>query len=163
MSGWTQPTVYVENEKEMLVKFAELTLQYPDQPLLAVQKLFPDKSEEWQFRCSSSWNVRPDVKLLRYELVEKRGFGKYLPKKEDIASEILKMAREANKHSEKLASYKLLCDIMGFIDKAGSNVTINNTVNNRVMEVPLISNKEDFNADMAKEQEQLTSYAETRH
>ena len=83
----------------------------------------------------NNWSHDPEVVQFKRELVEEHGEEHFLPSKFQLVRDIIDRAR-TNPFADFEKSYKLVADMMGWIEKPG--ITINNsTTNNKVMVVPV--------------------------
>ena len=158
--AWDTPDIRVTGDVTALKRqFAELLLKHPGEPLLCASILFPKESNQYQLSVSANWNKDAEVSLIQKELILKKGEGPFLPSKDKLAAEIWKLAEKDS--SAKLAALKLFAEVMGYVSKPGTSVSV--SVTNRVIEVPVYESDEARERHAEEQQANLIAHADTRH
>lgn len=159
-----------KTEDEEKAAYAALLLKGTD-PFEAALKLFPDNTNR-ALRIAHEWPRDPAVKACCEKMSEGDGELAFLPNKAALARDVwdrMKGAKYAGgvvvpptaEEYAKLA--KLYAEIRGFIEKPQTNVNVNNTVVQRVVEVPVFQSDADWEAAAARQQHESLANARTRH
>lgn len=93
------------------------------------------------------------------ELIEETGAKPYIPSKEMVIVEIMSIARNQELAGDlRLRAYKLGCEVAGYVsDKTG--LTINNNVQNRVMQVSVFKDAGEWEETAVGRQQKLIDAA----
>lgn len=159
-----------DNDATEKAAYAALLLKERD-PFKAALLLFPNNTNR-ALRVANEWPNDPVVKAEQTKLTEGDGELSFLPGKAQLARDIWDRMQGTTlaggvvipptpEEYAKLA--KLYADVRGFIDKPQTNVNVNNTVVQRVVEVPVFQSSEEWEAAAARQQRELLNNARTRH
>ena len=99
--------------------FAEALLRNPTKPAEAAFSVLPGAANVGQaLRIANEWPADPLVKSTMAALVEEHGAEHFLPTKEEVARELLEIARDGEaENRQRLDAYKLYGEFMGFSGK----------------------------------------------
>lgn len=143
-------------ENALKLKFADAILRNPNNPWQAAQKVFPGIINHE--RCNEAahhWAGDPVVLHFKERLVDEYGPREFLPTREEAAREIYERAQKAPKMDDFNKGMKLYCDVMGFIEKPGVNVTNNNSIVQNVLRVPYVQDEGEWEKIAVDQQENL--------
>jgi hypothetical protein len=143
--------------------FALAYLKKPDDAFGAALTVFSDTGAA--LRASMNW-INDDEVLAEMDRLEgEYGVDAFLPTKEDICRDILKIAADAYAPTkERVNAYRLYAEVRKFIEK-GTKVDVNNSVNqtHNVMNVPMPASIEEWQEKARFQQKQLVSDARPTH
>lgn len=160
----------ITNETDEKAAYAALLLKERD-PFKAALMLFPDNTNR-ALRVANEWPNDAVVKAEQAKLTANDGELSFLPGKAELARDIWNRMQGTTlaggvvipptpEEYAKLA--KLYADVRGLIDRPQPNVNVNNTIVQRVVEVPVFQSSEDWEAAAARQQRESLSNARTRH
>ena len=155
-------------ESEEKAAYAALLLKERD-PFKAALSLFPNNTNRALW-VANHWPNDAEVKAEQSRLSEEEGDSFLLSKREflqDIEARMkgttlpngVTVPPTPDEYS-KLA--KLYADVRGFIEKPQTNVNVTTNVN-RVVEMPVFANENEWEAEAARQQRELLENARTRH
>lgn len=115
--SWGSPLAETdETELERLKKaFALAWLHTPSEPYKAALRVFHIHTGKALW-VADNWLTDPVVMEEKERLLNEHGSLHFLPDKTQVAREVYDLAQSSKSTSEKLASYKLYSDIMGFVE-----------------------------------------------
>jgi len=137
------------NELALKIAFATLLLKTPDNPFKAACDLFPNNTNR-ALRVANEWPYDAEVIAAKSTALEEAGELAFLPTKAEACRKIWgKVDTELMEPDEFTKMMKLYCDTMGFIEKAGVSVQVNNQTNNlNVDAIATIAEAEQVYKDM---------------
>lgn len=140
-----------ENEQKTL--FAEGLLRGLKEPFQIASEFESDTSR--LLEIADLWPKDEFVLSEKKRLLEELGESAFLPTKAELAREVyLKASQEKDSDSaEKL--YKLYASVMGYIEKPGTNVNVNNNSHNRVLIVKDHGTDSEWAEKLKKQQNDL--------
>lgn len=152
MSGWDtpEPVRFYDDETEQRLKlaFGQALLRSPHDPYQAAREIEPTQTEGRAHWIVNNWMNDPVVVTAMQNRVADVGPAiAGLPSKEELALTIYREAALVNDKSTKLAYYRAVADVMGFIPRGGgANVNISNNILNqpKVQRVPVFATDEDW-------------------
>lgn len=150
-------------EAEEKAAFAALLLKTPSDPFKAALALFPDNVSR-ALRIATEWPRDSLVIEEQGKLVTSAGDMAFLPSKADLARLIWGKLEDDKINADEFAKLgKLYAEVRGFIDKPinNTNIQVNNV--QRVVEMPVYSSSEHWEAEAAAQQRELLANARTRH
>lgn len=140
---------------ELKKAFGAALLRHPNNPYSAAREIEPTESVGRANYIVQNWMDDPIVIAAGGARVAELGARAGLPTKDELA---LKVYREDVKDPAiKLAYYKFVGELLGFIEKSGGggvNVNILNAP--KVMMVPAFANQEDWEKAAVEQQRQLS-------
>lgn len=156
-------------ESEEKAAYAALLLKERD-PFKAALSLFPNNTNRALW-VANHWPNDAEVKAEQKRLTDEGGDMAFLPGKGDLARDIWQRMQgtalpngvtipPTPEEYAKLA--KLYADVRGFIEKPQTNVNVTTNVN-RVVEMPVFANENEWEAEAARQQRELLENARTRH
>lgn len=144
---------------EYKLKFAIATINESIDAFDAALDAFGMENAAKAMYASKHWKNSKEIKKLQEQYVKQVGERSFMPSKEAIAIEILRLARWSAERIDFEAShkfYKLYGDYMGHIEKPNSVINTNVAVDNRkVMIVHEQKSNDDWEEITAKQQRQL--------
>ena len=156
------------NESEEKAAYAALLLKERD-PFKAALQLFPDNTNRALW-VANHWPNDDEVKAEQTRLSNEEGDSFLLSKREFLQDIEQRMRGTVYPNGAvipptpeeyaKLA--KLYADVRGFIEKPQTNVNVTTNVN-RVVEMPVFANENEWEAEAARQQRELLENARTRH
>lgn len=159
---WDAPAPFYDAETEAKLKklFAAALLRNPHNPYEAAREIEPTRSEGRAHWIVNNWCEDPEV--IAAVGVRVADFGPAragLPSKEELALKIYQEAATVNDKSTRLTYYRAVADIMGYIEKGGTNVNISNQIVNqpKVQRQPVFATREDWEAKAAMVEQRLAA------
>jgi hypothetical protein len=151
------------NEAKRRELFAYQLLKEPGEVFKAGFAAFPEGTPEAHalaMQAATEWPSEDEMIELKTELVAKHGEAHFLPSKGDLAREVYKIVKDGRTNMDKLSAAKVYAEIMGFIEKPGPAVQLNQTnVTNKVMVVPMAPTNEDWETKAMTAQNKLFAAA----
>lgn len=121
-------------EQQLKKQFAYEWLKEPSNAYAAALKI-TQRDTFAAMQIVNNWCYDPEVVEFKRQLNEEHGEEHFLPSKFQAARDLIDRARN-NPFADFEKSYKLVAEMLGWIEKPG--ITINNsTTNNKVMVVPV--------------------------
>lgn len=159
-----------EKELKEKAEYAALLLKERD-PFKAALALFPENTNRALW-IANHWPKDDVVKAEQTRINAEIGEMGFLPGKGDLARDIWQRMQGTTlpngvtvpptpEEYAKLA--KLYADVRGFIEKPQTNVSVNNNITQRVVEMPVFASEGEWEAQAAKQQRELLDNARTRH
>lgn len=155
-------------ESEEKAAYAALLLKERD-PFKAALQLFPDNTNRALW-VANHWPNDDEIKAEQTRLSNEEGDSFLLSKREFLQDIEQRMRGTVYPNGTvipptpeeyaKLA--KLYADVRGFIEKPQTNVNVTTNVN-RVVEMPVFANENEWEAEAARQQRELLENARTRH
>lgn len=149
----------IVSEIDLKRRFADALLRNPNGAYSAANKLGVD--HETAAHIARFWINDPEVARIQQELLEEYGPREFLPTREQAARTVYQRAESAN-NDDFVKMMKLYAEMMGFIEKPG--LTINNTNNSQtvtnVMQVPLVTSRDEWERIAIPHQSNLQRIAE---
>lgn len=160
--SWGSPLSEVdEQELERLKKaFAFAWLYTPNEPYKAALQVFQPHTGKALW-VADNWLTDPIVIDEKDRLLKEHGSLHFLPDKTQIAREVYELAQSSKSTSEKLASFKLYSDIMGFVEPKtiNNNGVINNNQGAKVMVIKDHGTNEEWQEKARQQQSALRQKA----
>ena len=138
-----------ETEQRLKLAFAQALLRHPHNPYDAAREIEPTQSEGRANWIVNAWLDDPVVREAMGKHVADVGVARAgLPSKEELALTLYREAADVKDKSTKLAYYRAVADVMGYIAKGGVNINNNNNIVNqpKIMRVPVFATDADFEA-----------------
>lgn len=108
--------------------------------------------------ASRQWPSDPEVLEYREIALEDNGAEAYLPSKAEVVTEIWTKAKATLNADTAFKGFKLVADIMGYVDKPGTTVNNNTLVDNRkVMVVKDHGTDDEWEAKLQQQQADLVN------
>ena len=145
-----------DDDNDLKKEFAREWLKSPDEPFRAAYRMFPG---DFNRACvmGAQWQRDPVVLAEMRRIREMEPAASALPTREDIAQEILTLARsDTLKPEQKFQGYRLASELLGFVQKPGQTATNGTAIVQSVMRVPVHATEGDWEAAAAKQQSDLT-------
>ncbi len=110
----------LEDQEGLKRAFAEALLRNPSKPAEAAFKVFPGAANTGRaLQAANRWPDDDEVKSIMAALVQEHGAEHFLPTREEVAREILEIARGPETETRhRLDALKLYGDFMGHTGKA---------------------------------------------
>lgn len=165
MSGWEvqeQSEFYdAETTRRLKLAYAAALLRHPHNPYNAAYEIEPTQTTGRANWIVHNWTNDPEVIAAMGERVADMGSALAgLPTKEELALAIYREANEVKDKSTKLAYFRAVADVMGYIPKGGgTNVNVNNNILNmpKVQRVPIFATRDDWEAKAKMVEERLAA------
>lgn len=139
--------------------FAAALLRQPNEPFRAALTVFGADNIK-ALECAQQWVSDTYVLSKQAELLEKLGEDSFLPNKAMLSRRVWEAAESATDKKEKAALFKLYAEVRGFVDKGGTNINTNVTLNqNRVMIMRDHGTDDDWERKASDQQLKLVSDA----
>jgi hypothetical protein len=145
------------DEIELKRRFAEELLKAPDQPFKIGNVIFPNDCSR-AIHAAQLWPHDPIVREFMDEMLEARGGPmSFLPSKDEFARAVYGIANDpAKETSHRLSAFRLYGEIRGFIEKPGTNVSVQNNISqHRVMLVQDYGTQEEWEQAATRQQTAL--------
>jgi hypothetical protein len=162
-ADWGVPAVvsfYDEATAAVLkLKFAEALSRNPHNSYQAALEIEPDNGRAtW---ISNHWTADPVVITHQAARTAAMGAIAGLPSKEELALKIYRASDDVKDPSTKLAYFRAVADVMGYIAKGGTNVNVQTNVNMmpKVQRVPVFATDADWEAKAKMVEERLAATA----
>jgi hypothetical protein len=154
---WAVDYVFTDEDKRA---FAAALLRTPNDPMAAAVAVFgSDNAGTGKRLYAAAWLVQsPEIIALQQSLLSNGGVKKFLNSKEDLARRVWEWTEKGYSIEDRIKAAKLYAEIMDFLPKPGT--AINVTANVRaVMEVPTSASSEQWERELAAQQERLAADA----
>ncbi len=107
-------------------------------------------------RLSQELQYSSKIARMQQHLIKELGEEAFLPTKETMVSEVYARARRSTEDDAYVKMMALVFDVRGMSSKSGSVVVNDNsTTNNRIMQIPVLMNREGSPANEQEWEEQL--------
>lgn len=149
MSAWeATPAKFYDDETaaRLKVRYGEALGRHPHNAYEAAREVEPDNGRaNW---IVNNWTDDPLVVETRAQRHADMGALAGLPSKEELALAIYREAAECKDKSTKLAYFRAVADVMGYIPRGGgTQVNVQTNVNMpKVQRVPVFANDADWEA-----------------
>lgn len=165
MSGWEvqeQSEFYdAETTKRLKVAYAAALLRNPHNAYAAAHEIEPTQTTGRANWIVANWSNDPVVIAAMGERVSEMGSALAgLPSKEELALAIYREANDVKDKSTKLAYFRAVADVMGYIPRGGgTNVNVNTNILNqpKIQRVPVFASREDWEAKAKMVEERLAA------
>jgi len=138
-----QPVIFSdEDELQLKLQFAHMCAEDPANAALHGYTLFPGEHNYGRAMAAQKWLNDPFVQREINRLRNGVELDDLLLDKAQYAKEALDRSRTETDAKVRLEYFKHYGDVMGFVDKPGSNVNVN--VIQNVIEVPTRANEEEL-------------------
>lgn len=150
MTGTTEAT----DEKQL---YALALLKTPNDPYKAALDVVAGDCAR-ALVMSREWPQDPEVIEYKTQALQDMGEDAFLPSKADVVRAIWQKAEECRDADTAFKGYKLVADIMGYVEKPGGTTINNNTLvdQRKVMVVTDHGTDEEWEAKLLKQQAALT-------
>lgn len=151
-------------EKEMKAAFAVALLKEPNNAFKAALSILDETDPGVTADAAliaSRWPKDPDVIAEMNRLQSKEGELAFLPSKADLARKIWDLTNAPIDPGEKAKLFKLYGEVMGFIEKPGTNVNVDARNLSRNVMVVKSHDKDSWEAKARAQQKGLTSDGES--
>lgn len=158
-SPWAVDYVFAEEDKKT---FAGHLLRDPAEPLKAAIATFGAHKDDVG-KCSwvaAYWPQDREVIAHSIALLSHGGAADFLPTKDEAMQRVWQWT-QSGPYDERIKAMRLLADIADWIPKPGTSVNV--TVQNRVMEVPVAASDADWEQAAQTQQAQLVKSAVSVH
>lgn len=145
-------------------KFAELLLKEGN-PFQAALAVFPPEQLGDALQIAEQWAEDVEVKRYCEQIVKQVGDKAVLPAKETIVREVLALGRITDAEMRaRLAAYRLIAEVCGYIEKPSPQVNVNQNNMYRVMQMPNHGTDEEWERKAVEQQQRLLEDARaTKH
>lgn len=137
-------------------KFAIALLKNPNNTFACAKEVFGDDSGA-ALQVHTVWPRDGTVLDFQQEYVETHGGLSVLPEKDKFARDVYDLAQGEKDPDIRLRAFKLYGDIMGYIEKPGTQVNIQNNTTNKVMKIIDHGNVDEWAAKLDVQQSRLVS------
>lgn len=151
MNGWNTPAPVKfyddETAHKLKLAFAAALLRNPHNPYDAAREIEPTQTEGRAHWIVENWLDDPVVIAGMGDRVAEYGAARAgLPSKEELALRVYREADKVKEASTKLSYFRLVADVMGYVEKGGSNINVNTNILNqpKVQRVPVFATDEDW-------------------
>ena len=155
------------DERDLKRRFALELLRTPNEPFNAARRVFPADTATAIFK-SVAWPSDPEVLAFIAELTRVEPEQRLLPTKDQMARKIWDIATDTERKvdpRDRLHGLRLFGEVMGYIEKPGAaaaaaaQVTINNSMSNKVMVIRDFGTDEEWEAKAKEQQRKLIAEA----
>jgi hypothetical protein len=157
--AWIEFTLSDDEKQRLAAAF----LRYPSEPLKAAISVFG--AAEIGKASWAAFALVQDTEILALQaklIVSADGLKHLLPTKEAVALRLWNWSDQAFELDDKIKATKLLCEILDYIPKPGTNINFNKVVN-KVMLVPTAASDEEWEKNIAEQQAKLVADAKSVH
>lgn len=136
--------------------FAAAFLKTPLDPMAAA--LEADPRQNYAMVICNSWQFDAEVQAYMAEIADDEGAASGIPTKDEVARKLYQEATSIKDKDTALKYYDLLTKVMGFVEKASTNVNVNNTIDNRkVIMLPATARIDAWEDAAIEQQREITS------
>lgn len=139
-----------ETERKLKLAFAAARLRHPHNPFAAASEIEPTHAVGRANWIANNWLDDPFVLAAMAERVGELGPAKAgLPSKDELALKIYQEAEKVTDKSTKLAYFRAVADVLGYIPRGGgTNVNVQTNIVNapKVQRVPVFATDADWEA-----------------
>lgn len=147
------------DEQDKKRKFAERLLQERN-PYQAALGLFPDTGDAMKYAIE--WAESEEIKKICQEIIQRKGDDAVMPTKETIVREVHALGRIADAEIRaRLAAYRLIAEVLGYIEKPQPQVNVSNSNVYRVMAMPEQQSEAEWEQQSIAQQRKLLEDART--
>lgn len=157
----TKPEYDPYTDADLKERFVRAWLREPDtfKAALSVLPSSNPRTTGWALHISSEWPDDPEVLELKADILEEEGEDEFLPTKAELAKRVYERAEETRNPDDAQKLYKLYAEIRGFIEKPGTTINNNNSVQPTVMVVRDHGTNEEWEQKLAEMQNKLVANA----